>query len=551
MLRARYRHILRFREIGKVFTKHGLGHFVGLLSRREARAFRKQRPEVPSAPSVSARVRMALEELGPAFVKLGQLLSTRPDLFPPDLITELERLQDRVQPVAFDEIRGVLDPELGGDYREVFAFLDETPLASASIGQVHRGVLLTGEEVVVKVQRPGVRKIVETDLEILQDSARLLQKNTKLGAFYRVEDMTHEFVNSIREELDYTVEGRNADRLAGFFTGEPTVRFPKIFWEFSSPRVLILEYVPGIKINNVSALREQGHDLSQVARNLANAVFKQIYIHGFFHADPHPGNLAVLEQETILFMDFGQVGRIAENLRGQLVSLVLAVVGQDSKAIVDLLIEIGRAQDKLDAAKLQRDIDRLIGKYYHLPMHLLKLGDVLQEMLQMAYEYQIRVPVEIVLLGKTLVTLEGVVQQLDPKLSIVDLAEPFGRVLLREKFSPRNLKKLVLQNGYEQLSMLLRFPRRLDNLAGMAENGQIKIKLDHLRMNYYVNKLTRASNRLAISITVAAIILGTSILSLRSQQSFLWRFPVAEIGFIFSLVTGLWLLISILRSSRL
>lgn len=550
MLRARYRHILRFREIGEILTKHGLGQLVDFLQRGEANVFNRKKGDGKTVLSLPQRFRRALEELGPTFVKLGQLLSTRPDLLPPELILELEHLQDRVQPLPFEQVKEVLEAELGVGYLEVFAYLEEEPLGAASIGQVHRGKLSTGEEVVVKIQRPGIKRVIETDLEILFDAARLVQSRTKWGAFYRVVDMVEEFANSIKEEVDYTIEGRNADRFAGYFSGDPTVRFPKVFWEFSSPRVLTLEYVAGIKINNFTALKEQGYNLSAVARHAANAIFKQIYIHGFFHADPHPGNLAVLEGETIFFMDFGQVGRLDDELRTKLVSLVLAVVRQDSRAIVDILLEVGKAHETVSKNKLLKDINRLMVKYYDLPLRQLKLGDVMREMLQMAFVYQIRVPAEITLLAKTLVTLEGLVKQLDPTVSIVDLAEPFGRVLLREKFSPHRLKRFFVNNAYDLFSQLLRLPRRLDSLVNQIERGQLKVQLEHQKYHEFVDKITQASNRLAVSIIVAAIIMGTSMLALKAEKSILWRFPIAEIGFIAAVIMGFWLLISISRSGR-
>lgn len=550
MLRARYRHILRFREIGEILTKHGLGQLVDFLQRGEAHVFNRKKGDGKTVLSLAQRFRMALEELGPTFVKLGQLLSTRPDLLPPELILELERLQDRVQPLPFPQVKAVLEAELGVDYLEVFAYLEEEALGAASIGQVHRGKLSTGEEVVVKIQRPGIERVIGTDLEILFDAARLVQSRTKWGAFYRVVDMAEEFANSIKEEVDYTIEGRNADRFAGYFFGDPTVRFPKVFWEFSSPRVLILEYVAGIKINNFTALKEQGYNLSNVAKNTANAIFRQIYIHGFFHADPHPGNLAVLEGESIFFMDFGQVGRLDEELRVKLVSLVLAVVRQDTRAIVEILLEVGKAHETVNKNKLHKDINRLMVKYYDLPLRQLKLGDVMREMLQMAFVYQIRVPAEITLLAKTLVTLEGLVKQLDPAVSIVDLAEPFGKVLLREKFSPHRLKRFFINNGYDLVALLLRLPRRLDNLVSQIERGQLKVQLEHQKYHQFVDKITQASNRLAVSIIVAAIIMGTSMLALKTEKSILWRFPIAEIGFIAAVIMGFWLLISILRSGR-
>ncbi|HEX3032806.1 MAG TPA: AarF/UbiB family protein [Bacillota bacterium] len=270
----------------------------------------------------------------------------------------------------------------------------------------------------------------------------------------------------------------------------------------------------------------------------------------FFHADPHPGNLGVVPGETIFFMDFGQVGRLNEELKERLVALVLAIVREDVSAIVNILIEMGDAADTVDAAKLKKDIDRVMLKYYALPIQQLKLGDLMKEMLHMAYHYQIRVPSEIVLLAKTLVTLEGVVKQLDPTVSVVDLAEPFGKVLLKEKFAFGRLVKLTGNNLMELGNMAVGLPRRVDNLLYQMERGRLKLQVEHKRLRENVNKLCGALDRLSISVIVAAVILGTCLLSLKSQRTLIWKLPVAEVGLLIGLAMGFWLLVSIIRSAR-
>ncbi|MHB8172516.1 MAG: ABC1 kinase family protein [Thermincolia bacterium] len=553
VLRTRYRHLARLKEVLNTLAKHGFAHLIDYTGWIEGIRGRQsnQKGEEVGQLTPAQRLRIALEELGPSFVKLGQLLSTRPDLLPSEYIEQLERLQDQVQPIPFEQIKEVLEAELGLPYRQFFASLDQQPLASASIGQVHRGRLLSGEEVVVKIQRPGIEQIIKTDLEILFDLTRLVEARSKLGKFYKLVDMAEEFARAIREETDYTIEGRNADRLANNFGKDPNVVVPKVIWEHSGQKVLVMEYVESIKINDIAALDAGGYNKEQIARNLANALFKQIYIHGFFHADPHPGNLGVLSGNRILFMDFGMMGRIDEELKDKFVLMVLAVVRQDVNSIVEFLLDIGKAHGKVKRGQLKKDISTLMHNYYNLPLGDLRIGDILNEMFSKAYKYQIRVPVEVTLVAKTLVTLEGILPQLDPEISILELAEPFGKTLMKEKYSPVKLKKLFLSNLAELLGFINHLPRRWDNLMNIIEEGELKVELEHRNLNKFLLKMNIISNRLAFSIIIGSLVIGSALIAKDNSNSLLWRFPVAELGFVIAVIMGLWLIISILRSGRI
>ncbi|MDA8235849.1 MAG: AarF/ABC1/UbiB kinase family protein [Clostridia bacterium] len=552
VLRTRYRHLARLKEVINTLAKHGLAHLVDYTGWGQGiwRPMKRETEEgFQSTPA--QRLRIALEELGPTFVKLGQLLSTRPDLLPSEYIEQFERLQDQVQPVPFEEIIKVLEAEVGLSYDQFFFHLDHQPLASASIGQVHRGTLQSGEDVVVKIQRPGIEQIIKTDLEILFDLARLVEARTKWGKFYKVMDMAEEFARAIREETDYTIEGRNADRLAANFAHDKLVVIPKVIWEHSGSKVLVMEYVESVKINDFAALEKADYNKEQIARNLANGLFKQIYIHGFFHADPHPGNLGVLPRERILFMDFGMMGRIDEDLKDKFVLMVLAVVRQDVNSIVELLLAIGKAHGKVNRGQLKKDIGNLMHRYYNLPLSELRIGDILNEMFSMAFKYQIRVPVEVTLVAKTLVTLEGILPQLDPKISILELAEPFGKVLVKNRYSPTKLKKLFISNIAELLGFFNHLPRRWDNIMTIIEEGELKIELEHRNLNKFLLRMNIISNRLAFSIIIGSLVIGSALIAKDNANSLLWKFPVAELGFMVAVVMGLWLLISILRSGRI
>lgn len=550
MFQTRRRHLARVKEILEVLAKHGLSQLFSQFG-LEDWFIKWKGKEVNSHLSPPERLRLALEDLGPTFVKLGQLLGTRPDILPMEYISELEKLQDQVNPVPFKLIASEIEAELGMRLNQVFAHLDEAPLASASIGQVHVGKLLDGTQIVVKVQRPRVSEVIETDLAILFDLARVIEENTKWGVFYRVVDLTEEFSQAIREEVDYTIEGRNADRFRKMFLDSEEVKIPKVYWEFTSVRVLVLEYIDGVKISNLDMLEVKGYDRDKIARRLANTIFRQIYIHGFFHADPHPGNVAVMKDEVIALMDFGMVGRVGDELKSQFVNLVLAIVRQDTKAMVELLLDIGKAHGKVNRGNLQKDLERLMHQYLDRPLSQVALGDIVGKMLSMANEYKIRVPVEIILLGKCLVTLEGLVRRLSPNISIIDLAEPFGKELVKERFSPKRIKKFLLNQVVDLGYSILSLPKRVDNLISQLEEGELRVKLEHQNLQHIVRRLNIIGNRLSFSIVIAAIIIGSSLIARVAPSKLLTSLPIAEVGFIVALLMGLWWLYSILRSGRI
>ena len=550
-LTNRYKHIARYREIANVLTKHGFGFLLDQAGVLGGMRFPWEKKSRRDKVSTAQRIHLALEELGPTFIKIGQLMSTRPDLFPPDVIQELEQLQDQVQPVSFAEIRKIVEAELGAPINEVFAEVDENPLATASIGQVHRGRLAAGEEVVLKVQRQGVERLIETDLEILFDIARLLEWRTSWGRFYKLGEMVEEFARAVRQEVDYTYEGQNADRFRGNFAGVDEVVSPRVFWPFTTRRVLVLEYIEGIKINALEEMRAVGYNLTSMAKKVADAVFKQVLVDGFFHGDPHPGNIAVVTGEKILFLDFGMVGRLDEFMKDRFAAMLLNIVRRDIDGIVRVLLEIGRAHAKVNKHNLRRDINYLFTKYYDRPLQEIRIGEALRELLGLSYIYRIRIPSEVVLLTRTMILLEGTIEKLDPKLSIIDLAEPFGKKLLYEKMAPGRMAKRLLEHGLDIITLTRELPRRADNLLHTIEEGELGFKLELKNFVQFVNRLNIISNRLSFSVIIGSIIIGSSLIAQRSESILLRRYPVAEIGFVTAVLMGMWLLVSIIRSGRI
>lgn len=546
----RYKRLVRFREIINILSRHGFGFLIDQLDIKEKIGIKNNPQNINFKISTARRLRLALEELGPSFIKIGQLLSTRPDIIPDEFIKELILLQDSVTPFPFNLVIENLEKELGVELNSIFETIINEPLASASIGQVHRGKLLNGEHIIIKIQRPDIEKTIEMDLAIILDLARLLEEKTMWGKFYKPRDMVEEFARAIREEIDYSIEGRNAERFRNDFIDDKTVYFPKVYWEYSTNKVLVLEYIDGIKINDISALDKQGYDKEEIVRNTANCLFTQIYINGFYHADPHPGNLAVMVGQKVAFMDFGMVGKLNEDLKETFVNMILVVIRRDSDGIAEILINLGQAKGRVKKSSLKVEIDGLINKYYDIPLSDLKIGDIMLELMNLAFNYKIKIPREITLLSKTLIILDGIIYQLAPNITILDLAEPFGRKLLKHKYSKARIKKKLMSHLTEVFYVLSVLPRKFDHLLSQVQEGDIELKLQVKEFENLIQRLTLVSNRLSLSIIIAALIIGTSLILRNKTGSILLKLPLADIGFVIAVILGIWLIISIIRYDK-
>ncbi|NLK50854.1 MAG: AarF/ABC1/UbiB kinase family protein [Syntrophomonadaceae bacterium] len=547
----RYRHLGRYREIANVLARHGFGYLIdqaGLRNLLHRRSIREgtEREERRTAPQ---RMFQALNELGPTFVKMGQILSTRPDLIPRDFMDQLVKLQDRVTPFSYTLVQEIFYEEQEKPLDELFSEFDPEPIASASMAQVHRARLHSGELVVVKVQRPDIQRTIEIDLEILFDLARMLEARTVWGKHYGLVDIVEEFSQTLRAELDFSLEGRNADRFHKLFADDPTVVIPQVYWDFSSRRILVIEYIEGTKLMP-SELRKAGYNLERVAQHLVNAILKQIYYFGFFHADPHPGNLAVLPGERIVFMDFGQVGRIDQATREKAVNLVLAMVRYDVDGVLRGLLDIGVVHRKINRSALRRDLSRLQQKYYGLPLAEIPVGQALQELIDLSFRYEIRIPAEFALAIKCLITNEGVLQELDPTISLIELAEPLARGIIRQRLAPQAIRKTLTRTVQELWDFTHRVPRQVENVLGLLEEGEIKLQLEHQNLPRFFGRLNTIANRISLSILIASLIVGSSLIVKQVPESFLATLPIAEIGYLVAVAMGFWLVVSIVRSGR-
>lgn len=551
----RYRHLRRYREIIYVLVKYGFGELVDQLdlavylplSRRWGRREVVEKPHL----TTPERVRLAIEELGPTFIKLGQIMSTRPDLIPPPYLAELEKLQDTVPPAPWQVVKEELEQELGASLEQVFVSFETEPVAAASLAQVYCATLPGGEEVVVKVQRPNIERVIETDLEIFFDLARLLQERTPLGELYDLPEIAEDFAFTLRAEMDYRREGYNAERFRRNFAHEPYLHIPQVYWDYTTRRVIVFERIRGIKIDDVQALDAAGLDRHQIALNCARMIVKEILEDGFFHADPHPGNFVVMDEGIIGAMDFGMVGHLSQRLKEDLVRLFVVAVQLDSEGVVEQLIRMSAAPRGVDVERLRRDIERLLTKYQGLPLKEIRAQEVVREIIPVAYRHRLRLPSDLWLLVKTLNMLEGVGLRLDPDLDIFAESQPYVDRFIREMTSPRFWGRKVMQGAGEWGELFAVLPRRIPRFMDRVEAGDLELTLKLKEMSNALGKIDRIANRLAVSILVAAFIVALALLlpTFISHQA-VWMIILAGFAFISASLLGLWLLYSIWRAGR-
>lgn len=544
------RHLQRYRHILTVFTRHGFGFALSHFP-AEPLWLRDLHP-VPEREraSLPAHFRQALEELGPAFVKLGQMLSTRPDLLPPDYIAELSRLQDRVKPRPWEEMRPVLEASLEAPLSEVFGEITIEPLASASLAQVYAAKLRTRQKVVIKVQRPNIRPNIRTDLEILHDLARYAQEHTPLGQVYDLVEIAEDFAHTLHNELDYTIEGRNADRFRRNFAGEEAVHIPWVYWEYTTERVLVLEYIEGIKINDIEAIDAAGYDRGKIANNAARMIVQEVLQDGYFHADPHPGNFVVMKDEVIGAMDFGIVGYLSHTDRVNLIRLSNVAVQEDAKGVTDALIHIGAAPPDVDRDSLTRDIERLLHYYSGVALKKIRMDDLIDDVMPIAFDHHLKLPSNFWLLGKTLAMMEGLGLKLAPDFDIFAFASPHVTRLTIETLLPgRRWMQEMIRLGLAWGDLLEQLPHAGRLLIDRFEKGEpIKLSIDRRNLA----AVDRMVTRLALSLIISGMIIGlawlTPVVTEAQAHWIVQAFVIA--AFVIALLMGIGVLYSVVRKKQ-
>lgn len=549
-------HLLRrSREIGTILTRHGLGWLVGQVGLGDLIPFERGwfgHPARETPYTQAEHLRLALGELGATFIKLGQALSTRPDLMPPEYVAQLVKLQDEAPPVPFEQIRQIVWDEFGQPPEAMFAEFAPQPLASASIGQAHASKLKTGQQVIVKVQRPGVAEQVEQDLAILAGMAEWAEAHTAFGRDYNLAALVDEFAYTLRNELDYRREGQNADRFHRSFADDPRAYIPRVYWEFTTGRVLTIERVGGIKIAEVEALDEAGIDRHTVAENAVGLMLREVFEFGFFHADPHPGNFFVRPDGSIALIDFGMVGRLDDRLQETLLRVGLAVARQDARRLADEFYALGVAEGRTKQAMLQRDLDHFLGRYAGRPIKEMAATQVTNEVLAVALRHRLQLPGELVMLFRLVAMSESLGARLDPEFRLFDFARPYLEQFWLKWRSPKALALRLGQAVGEAAELGLDLPHRVSRLLGQLERGDLEFKVSHEGVPELTRQLQRMTNRLALSILLAATIialgLGMVVYHPPGWEQYVgWLFGLA---FVFTLGFGAWLMVSIWRAGR-
>jgi len=558
MIGKRIRHIKRYRDVAKVLAHHGFGFFVeemGLLHMLSLPKRLFTDTEEMDPMSVGERIRSVIEELGPTYIKIGQIASTRADIFPQEILCELEKLQENVPSFSFEEVTEIIEEELGSSLEDIFSSFDKKVIAAASIGQVHRAQLrATGELVAVKVQRPRIKAMIETDLEILLDLAALAENRMKRMERLQLCDVVEEFAKSLRNELDYTIEGRNAEKIAKQFKNDKLVHIPSIYWDYSTRKVLTMEFVEGLRLNQFEALEKNGYDHKVIAEQLVRALFHQILIEGFFHADPHPGNIFLLRGGVISFIDFGMVGRLTLDMKHNFASLIIAMMRQNTESMIKAVLRIGIVPEDVNLSLLGNDVDELREKYMDVPMSRISLGEAISDLFEVAFRHQIRIPSDFTMVAKCLLILEGIVEKLDPNLSIMDMAEPFGIQLLKERYKPSTIAGRLWHNVSDYGDLLVDLPKQMKDLMGNLVRGRIRIEVSVPELDIFLRKLDRITNQISFSIVLLSfsiVMAGIIVASALGQQPIMfWHISVIEIGAGMAGLMLLWLFISIFKSGK-
>jgi ubiquinone biosynthesis protein len=548
------RHLQRYSEIVAIFARHGFGFLFHSPDSKRRGWFRRswQAPQNISPPTEDAlavHFRTALEELGPTFIKFGQILSTRADLLPPSFIAELSKLVDSVSPEPWELIHALLTRELGKPTETLFASIDPRPMASASLSQVHAGVLPDGREVVIKVQRPNITSVIDTDLEIMASLAGSAQ-TTSLGKIYDFMGIADDFSFTLRNELDYQREGRNADRLRESFAGQEKLLYiPKIYWELSTQRVLVMERIHGIKISDISALDAAGYDRHKVALNSASATVKQVLEDGFFHADPHAGNYLIMPGEAIGLVDFGKVGYLRDKDRMDLIRLYIVAIEMDVDGLIDQLVRIGAVTEDVDRNRLAYDLNRFLNKYYGVPIKYVRARELIDEITTITFRHHLRLPATWWLVGQTIVMLEGIGLQLDPDFDVFKAAEPHIQTLMKNLLLPNgSWVRSVLMDATNWGEMLHRLPRVGNRMLERLERNE-PFRMEIKDTDKILTRLDRLVTRLSLSLLVAAFVVGLPLLIPLTTPDSLPRWLLL-VGTIPIIGAGMWLGFSLLNTPK-
>lgn len=545
----------RVQEIASVLIRYGFGGFVnaigmGNVLERAGRALHWQRAEEYLKLDTPQRIRRVLEELGPTFIKLGQILATRIDLFPTPYIAEFEKLQDQVPPLPFAELLPTIEEEIGGKISDFFSEVNPIPIAAASIAQVHKARLKDGTEVVLKIRRPGLRKTIEADLRLLQRIAEIVEAEIPELRRFHPKDIIRQFNQSLRRELDLAAECRNAERIAANLADDDAIKIPKVYWQWTGEKLNVQEYIQGIQGRDLETVDALGLDRKLLAERGARLVMKMIMEHGFFHADPHPGNVFYLYDNRIAFIDFGMVGRLTEERREQVVNLLYSMVNHAPGRVAEIL-EDWSDNTHVDEQLLTLEIEAFVDQYSSLSLKDLSFSVMMSDLMALLRDHNLVLPADLVLLIKAYITLDGLGRHLNPEFNTLVFASPHIQQIMLARYQPEAVAKRTWRNLIGIADLLSSLPKDLRRILRASRKGALQIEIDIKFLDRYVNKADRAVSRLTMGIVTASLIIGSSIIMTITGGPVLFGLPaLGVLGFICAMFGGIWLLLSIWRSGH-
>lgn len=543
--------VKRSRQIISVFMKFGLDYLFDVSRVNFITKIRNRRKGYEKL-SNAERLRLAFEELGPTFIKFGQILSTRPDFLPPDYIRELEKLQDKVLPIETLRIRECIEKELNKPLNQVFKEFNEQPVASASLSQVHKAVLPNGETVALKIQKPGIRTTIEVDLSILESLADMLEKRLRNGSFYSPKSIVAEIKKTIRKEMDFLNEAHNFDKFRNNFKNIDYIKVPKVYWELTTEKLLTMEFIEGVKISEITQEKyRQQFDLKKIANQAAEALLKQILLDGFFHADPHPGNLFVQSPDTIVMLDVGMTGHLDERTIIIIAKILRSANEKNYSHIIRGLQDLGLVVQKVDKFSLRQDLDELLELYSNRPFKTISMTKMNQQILGIMMRHKMAIPSNLVMMLRSISIAESVGKQLEPDFDMFSLVQPFVRKIYLKLYSPRRWKERGVNVMDESVELVEHLPHHLSDLLRKLREGQFEVKLEHHNLEEITQEMKGSSNRIAASLIIAALIVGSSLILQQGIGPTISNVSIIGIiGYIIAGVLGLGLIISIFRSSR-
>ena len=548
LLKMRYENLKRYKKIGEVLVRYG---FTFIAEKLVENGYMPKLvlniKESKENLSNGEKLRLACEELGPTFIKLGQIMSTRRDLFSEDIIIELSKLQDDVEPFTFEIAKEIFKQELQVDIDESFKSFNPVPIASASIGQVYGAILKNGKDVVVKIQRPLMDNIIKRDVDILFTLAKILDEHMDKEKPYELYEMVEEFARTITRELDYTLEARNAEKFHTFFQNDKNIYIPKVYWEYTSKKILTMERITGIKINDKEKLNGKNWPMEDLATIITDAFLKQIFVLQAFHGDPHPGNIFIMESNKIAFIDFGIIGYIDRDTMNFIFDLFVATTRKNIDRIISLLIVNDTLSKKTNIRRLKEDISYILNIYYDIPLKRLNLGELLKETMNIAYTNKIKLPSQFTILLKAMVTFEGSIRFLNPNFSISNYGNNFVKRMYLHKINPQNIGSEIKNYSEYVLYSIKYLPRQIRNLINKLDNNEIKLQVEEEGFEKLQNELSHMTNKLSLSLITSALIVGSSLIIQIKSGPTIWGVSIFGImGYLVASFLGIVIIISIL-----